>query len=424
MLTRQVIGGKISRWIVILQEIDLDFVSAKSKKSVFVELISELPVESGDVIPEESPIQGDMFLITSSVPWYEDILIYLQTMKCPTSSSRDDHRCICHQAKNYLIIDDTLYRRGVHCILRRCLTHEEAVIVLNDFHTKAYGGHFSGLETTQKILRAGYFWPTLIKDCIKSVEKCHLCQIFSQKMRAHPAPMFPVITVGPFTKWGIDYTTCNPPSAKGHRYIIVAVDYFTKWVEAMPMFKYDGKTGALFLFNQIIARFDVPREIVTDHGSHFQNQMMTELTSNLGLRQDHSSPYYPQANGQVKVVKKTLKTILWRTINSAKSNWHLMLYSALWAYRIYVKTATNFSPFQLVYGLEAVFPIECQIPSLKLAVQLLPDTSPLEEQLVYLEQCHDAALASEAHKHKVKCQYDMSIHPRIFSEGELVLVYD
>jgi transposase InsO family protein len=97
---------------------------------------------------------------------------------------------------------------------------------------------------------------------------------------------------------------------------------------------------------------------------------MSELTSNLGLRQEHSSPYYPQVNGQVEAVNKSLKTILQRTINSAKSNWHLMLYSTLWAYRTSVKTATSFSPFQLVYGLEAVLPIECQIPSLKLAVQL------------------------------------------------------
>jgi hypothetical protein len=88
-------------------------------------------------------------------------------------------------------------------------------------------------------------------------------------MRAHPSPMFPIITVGPFTKWGIDYTTCNPPSAREHRYIIVAIDYFTKWVEAMPMFKYDGETATLFLFNQIVARLGIPREIVTNRGSHF-----------------------------------------------------------------------------------------------------------------------------------------------------------
>jgi hypothetical protein len=208
MLTRRVIGGKISIWMVILQEFDLDFVSAKSKKSlVFAELISELPVESGDVVPEESSIRGDMFLIESSNPWYGDILIYLHTLKCPTSASHDEHRRIRHQAKNYLILNDMLYRRGVDCILRRCLTHEEAVIVLNDFHTGACGGHLSRLAKAQNILRAGYFWPTLMKDCIESVKKCHLCQVFSRKMTAHPAPMFPVIIVGPFTKWGIDYTT-------------------------------------------------------------------------------------------------------------------------------------------------------------------------------------------------------------------------
>jgi hypothetical protein len=156
-----------------------------------------------------------MFLIESSDLWYGDILIYLQNLKFPTSASRDEHRQIRHQAKNYLILNDTLYRRGVDCILHRCLTHEEAVIVLNDCHIGACGDQLSGLATTQKILRAGYFWPTLMKYCIKWVKKFHPCQIFSQKMRAHPAPMFPVITVGPFTKWGIDYTTCNPPSLRG-----------------------------------------------------------------------------------------------------------------------------------------------------------------------------------------------------------------
>jgi hypothetical protein len=176
MLTRHVIGGKISRWIVILQEFDLDFVSAKYKNSlVFMELISEILVESGDVTPEESPIKGYLFLISSSDPWYGDILIYLQTLKCPTSASCDERRCIFHQEKNCLIIDDTLYHRGVNCILRRCLTHEEEKLVLNNCHTGACGDHFSRLETTQNTLRACYFWTTLIKDCVESVKKCHPC---------------------------------------------------------------------------------------------------------------------------------------------------------------------------------------------------------------------------------------------------------
>ena len=106
-----------------------------------------------------------------------------------------------------------------------------------------------------------------------------------------------VIAIDPFPKWGVDFTTCHPPSAQGHKYVIMAVDCFTKWVEAMLTYLNDGKIATLFTFNHIIARFGVPKQLVTDHESHFQNAMMIELSGQLGFRQEHSSPYYPQANG-------------------------------------------------------------------------------------------------------------------------------
>jgi hypothetical protein len=88
-------------------------------------------------------------------------------------------------------------------------------------------------------------------------------------MWAHPAPMFPIIVVGPFTKWGIDFTTCHLALARAHRYIIIVVGYFTKWVEAMPTFNNDGEITTLFIFIQIVEIFSLPKEIFTDHGSHF-----------------------------------------------------------------------------------------------------------------------------------------------------------
>ena len=156
---------------------------------------------------------------------------------------------------------------------------------MNDCHSGACGGHLSRLAIAQKILRAGYVWPTIFEDCIFVLKKCHPCQIFSRKMRAHLAPLHPVVAVRPFAKWGIDFTTCNPPFAAGHHYIIVVVDYFTKWAEAMPTYNNDTKTVALFLFNHVIARFRIPKSIVMDHGTHFCNAMMAELTSMLHL--DH-----------------------------------------------------------------------------------------------------------------------------------------
>ena len=101
-----------------------------------------------------------------------------------------------------------------------------------------------------------------------------------------------------------------------------------------------------------------------------------------------------------------------------------MLYPALWAYRTTVKTATGFSPYQLVHGVESVLLVECKVPSLKLSIELLPNTSPLEEHLVHLEQRRDALVALEVNKHRIKVQYDKYVHPRRFSEGYLVLLWD
>eukprot|EP00253_Pinus_taeda_P007587 PITA_07587 len=300
---------------------------------VFAELISELPCGEDTVYEEIFPDEH-LFFISSLDPWYGDIIVYLQTSKFTSTFSKDERRKLRHLTKNYVNICDTLYCPEVDSILRRCLTLEEAESMLNDCHSGACGGHLSGLATTQRILCVGYFWPSLFKDCVEVVKCCHPCQVYTQKMHAHPAPLFPVVTVGPFTKWGIDFTTCNLPLALNHKYIIVAVDYFTKWDEAMPTYKNDSETATLFLFNQIISRTSV-------------------------------------------------------------------------------KTATGFTPFQLVYGLESIFPVKCEITSLKLDIELLPETSSLKERLVHLEhldaQRRDAATVNEAHKKRVKTQYDKAV---------------
>ena len=139
------------------------------------------------------------------------------------------------------------------------------------------------------------------------MKHCHPCQLYTRKIQLHPTLLFPIILVGPFMKWGIDYVKGDLASTRGYKYIIVAIDYFMKWAEAMPTFKVDGETTTFFVFNHIIAWFGIPKVIFIDHGSHFQKIMMTELTTMLGFRQEHSSSFYPQANGQVETFNKTLK---------------------------------------------------------------------------------------------------------------------
>eukprot|EP00253_Pinus_taeda_P023892 PITA_23892 len=272
-----------------------------------------------------------LFMISSSDPWYGDIIIYLQTQTYRPNTSRSEQQCTRYQAKDYMIIGDTLYHRGIDTVLRRCLTHEEAEKFLNDFHSSTCGGHQSGYAMLQKILRAGYFWPTMFKDCIIAVGSCHASQIFDHKTRIPPAPMHPVVVVGPLAKWGIDFMKCNPTSAGGHGYTL----------------------------------------------------------------------NYPQANEQVEAINKVLKRMLQRMIGVHKQSWHLILYSTFWVYRTSVRNAIRFTPFQMVYGLEAVLPVQREISSLKLLVDLLPRTSEEENhflELIQLDETrHDATLANEAH---------------------------
>jgi hypothetical protein len=379
----------------------------------------ELPVSSDPWIvldPRDHTRFGDVMTLsliesayqaipsaTPSTPSLDELSLDPFRVIFPTDEmimSSTERRRIRSQACHYIILRDTLYCRGIDSIFRCCLTFDEAEKAMNDYHSGACGGHMSGYATAQKILRAGYFWPSLFNDCITAIQKCHACQTYNKKIWSHPAPLHPVVSVGPFAKWGIDFMTCHPHSVGGHGYIIVAVDYFTKWAEAMPTFDNTGKTATLFLFNHVIARFGVPQAIVTNHGSHFRNLMMYELTEKLGLRHDNSTPYYPQANGQVKEINKVFITMLRRMIGIHKTSWHTMLFPTLWEYWTFVKSSTGFTHFRLVYGVESILPIECEIPSLKLAVELLPNTSAEEERLLYLmrldETRCDATLIIEA----------------------------
>lgn len=150
---------------------------------------------------------------------------------------------------------------------------------------------------------AGYLWP-LFRGCINVVRKCHSCQIYHRKMCAPLVPLDLIIVVGPFTKWSIDFIRCNHHSIGGHGYIILAVDYFTKWAKG---WQWNHYSFHIQLCDCSIWR---PRAIVTDRGSHYWNFMMIKLTMKLGLHHDSSTPDYPQANGEVEVVNKFFSTML------------------------------------------------------------------------------------------------------------------
>ena len=160
ILNRQVLGGKYSCWIVILQEFDLEFAKATSKKSlVFVELMCDLPCAFMDIDPSDSFPDEFLFLISTTDPWYGDLIIYLQTQRFQPNKSRDDCHRIRHHVKYYLILNNTLYKCGIYSILQRCFTHEEAEQVLNYCHSGACVSHLFGMAIVKNVLCTGYLSP-------------------------------------------------------------------------------------------------------------------------------------------------------------------------------------------------------------------------------------------------------------------------
>jgi len=149
----------------------------------------------------------------------------------------------------------------------------------------------------RKILRAGYFWMTMENDCCKHVRKCQKCQIYADNINVSP-------TAWSFSMWGIDVIGAIEPKANGHRFILVAIDYFTKWVEAASYTNVTRKVVAKFIRKELIFRYGIPDRIITDNATNLNNQMMTELCEEFKIKHHNSSPYRPKMNGAVEAANK------------------------------------------------------------------------------------------------------------------------
>ena len=201
-----------------------------------------------------------------------------------------------------------------------------------------------------------------------------------------------------FAKWGIDFVgSINPPAYRtGAQYIIVATDYLTKWVEAKATQKNDARTTACFLYEYVFTRYGLPIEIVSDRGTHFINEVIQYLLSEFMVIHRKSAPYHPQSNGQAESTNKVIKIVLIKICGDSRTDWELKLYSVLWAYRVAYKTAIGTTPFNLVFGLDAILPMEFLIPTLRVAKELEWTGHELSHRITELEQLDEFRLRSVA----------------------------
>ena len=241
------------------------------------------------------------------MPWFADIVNYLARGHLPPDMNSQQKKRFLHNVKSYHWEDPLLYKVCADNMIRKCVPKEKVVSILNSCHASPYGGHFGPTRTAAKVLQSGFYWPSLFKDCYTFVKSCDRCQRTGNISRQHELPMKPILEVELFDVWGIDFMGPFPISSNGYLYILVAVDYVSKWVEAIATRTNDARTVLKFLHKNIFTRFGTPRAIISDEGSHFCNKLFKSMMQKYNVNHKIATAYHPQTNGLAELSNREIK---------------------------------------------------------------------------------------------------------------------
>jgi hypothetical protein len=260
------------------------------------------------------------------------------------------------------------------------------------------------------------------QDIKAFVESCDSCQRKEPPQPSHE--LYPIPIEGPFDRWGIDFMGPLPLTGRGNLFIIVGMDYFTKWPVAKAVPINNHSVVAEFIFEEIICRFGCPKSIQSDQGSHFKNRWIPDLANRFGINYDFSTVYHPQSNGLVERFNRTLGTALAKFAHEDIHNWDQHLHAVLFAYRTNRQSSTKYSPFRLVYGLDARLPVDLEWDTpdgadhptsiVQRAFQILNRLEP--DRL----KTYDNIVQAQARQ---KRYHDDQIEPRTYAIGDKVLLH-
>nr|GEY54435.1 reverse transcriptase domain-containing protein [Tanacetum cinerariifolium] len=359
---------RLLRWILLLQEFDFKVIDTKGAENYAADHLSRLENPYENVFdPKEI---NENFLLKSlnkvahqdpSTSWFADFANYHARnfiikdfanyharnfiIKGMTTQQKQK---FFKDARHYFWDDPYLFRTCSDQIIRRCVAGKEAIDILNACHSGPTGGHYEANYTAKKVFDSGFYCITIYKDAFELVKLCDSCQRQGKISQKDEMPHNSIQFCEIFDVWGIDFMRPFPGS-KGNKYILVAVDYLSKWVEAKALPTNDARFVVKFL-KSLFSWFGTPKAIISDRGTHFCNDQFARIMLKYGVTHRLSTAYHPQTSRQVEVINRGLKRILERTVGENRTLWSDKLKDALWAFRTAFKTSVGCTPYRLVYG--------------------------------------------------------------------------
>ncbi|GKC56615.1 reverse transcriptase domain-containing protein, partial [Tanacetum coccineum] len=379
LLAKQDVKPRLLWWILLLQKFDVIIRDKKGAENLAADHLLRLENPHQDVLENKE--------ITKTFPLKTLGMVLFVVILTP---------------HGLLILQITMRGTLLICVdqmIRRYVYGQEAVDILTACHNGPTGGHHGANYTAKKVFDAGFFWPTIYRDAHDLVTRCDACQ-----------------RQGPF------------PSSRGNKYILVAVDYLSKWVEAKALPTNDARVVVKFL-KSLFARFGTPRAIISDRGTHFCNDQFAKVMLKYGVTHRLSTAYHPQTSGQVEVSNRGLKRILERTVGENRASWSDKLDDALWAFRTAFKTPIGCTPYKLVYGKACHLPIELEHKAYWALKHCNFDLKTAGDhrkvQLNELNELRDQAYENSLiYKEKTKKIHDLKIKNRVFNVGDRVLLFN
>ncbi|GJZ50938.1 putative nucleotidyltransferase, ribonuclease H [Tanacetum coccineum] len=263
---------------------------------------------------------------------YADLVNYIVGKVVPLNWTFEKRKRFFSQVKTYFWEELYAFKLCADNIMRRCVAGSETLEILAHCHSGPTGGHHSANITAKKVYESGFYWPSVFKDANEYVRRCDACQRSGNISSRNKMPQNNIQVCEVFDVWGLDFMGPFPQS-RGNKYILVAVDYVSKWVEAQALPTNDARVVVKFL-RSLFARFGVPKALISDKGTHFCNSQLEKALQRYGVTHKLSTAYHPQSNGQTEVTNRAFRT----------------------AY----KTPTWCTPFKLVYGKACHLPIEIE----------------------------------------------------------------